>query len=159
MDGEEYECTVGSLLDYYQLKEGTCNQQVTDKHLCEIASSYCRQWRTLRAKLGLKNIVEHDIDYSIPGDEEGRRHAFFDKWKLVKGSAATYKILISALLEIKCRDDAEGVCRLLKKSLRRKDSSKASTIVVATDQSLKISEQSPTELRSQRAGKEACWNI
>ena len=107
-----------ALLARYQLGEEACNQQVTDRHLDEIASSYCRRWRSLRAELGLKAIVEHDIDHSIPGDEEGKRLALFNKWKLMKGSSATYKALISALLEIKCQDDAEGVCEVLKKSLR-----------------------------------------
>ena len=112
------EVTVCVLMAHYQLgEEDVCNQQVTDRHLDEIASSYCRHWRTLRAELGLEAIVEHDIDRSIPGDEEGKRRAFFNKWKLMKGSRATYKALISALLRKKCQDDAEGVCKLLKKSL------------------------------------------
>ena len=111
---------VSALLECYQLGEEVCNQQMTDRHLGEIASSYCRRWRTLRAELGLKSIVEHDIDCSNPGDEEGKRNAFFDKWKLMKGSTATYKVLISALLEIECRDDAEGVCKVLKQSLHKK---------------------------------------
>ena len=107
---------VSTLLAYYELGEEICNRQITDRHLDEIASSYCRRWKSLRAELGLKAIVEHDID-SIPGDEEGKRHALFNKWKLMKGSSATYKALISALLEIRCRDDAEGVCEVLKQSL------------------------------------------
>ena len=114
---------VSDLLGYYQLGEDVCNQQVTDRHLDEIASSYCRRWKSLRAELGLKAIVEHDIDHSIPGDEEGKRHALFSKWKLMKGSSATYKELISALLRIKCRDDAEGVCKVLKQSLANEERS------------------------------------
>ena len=117
------EFTVCVLMTHCQLGEEVCNQQVTDIHLDEIASSYCRHWRTLRAELGLEAIVEHDIDRSIPGDEEGRRRAFFNKWKLMKGSSATYKALISALLRIKCRDDAEGVCKLLKKSQAKEEKS------------------------------------
>ena len=42
--------------------------------------------------------------------------SFFSKWKEAKGSGATYRALISALLKIKCVEDAEGVCELLKNS-------------------------------------------
>ena len=108
---------VSTLLAYYELGEEICNRQITDRHLDEIASSYCRRWKSLRAELGFEAIVEDDIDHSIPYDEEGKRHALFNKWKLMKGSSATYKALIGALLEIKCRDDAEGVCKVLKQSL------------------------------------------
>ena len=38
----------------------------------------------------------------------------FKKWKKMKGMRATYKSLIHALLEVKCTEDAEGVCKLLK---------------------------------------------
>ena len=111
------EFTVCALMEHYQLGEEVCSQQVTDRHLNEIASSYCRHWKSLRAELGLKAIVEHDIDHSLSDDEEGKRRALFNKWKLMKGFSATYKALISALLEIKCRDDAEGVCEVLKQSI------------------------------------------
>ena len=47
-------------------------------------------------------------------DEDEKRATFFAKWKEAKGSDATYKALISALLEIGCAEDAECVCKLLK---------------------------------------------
>jgi len=57
-------------------------------------------------------IVVRDIIRSFQ-DEEERRHNFLLKWREEKGSSATYKALIDALLAIGCRDDAEEVLRLL----------------------------------------------
>ena len=55
--------------------------------------------------------VVPDIDQG-PGGEDEKRRNFFFKWRDTKGSGATYKTLISALLEIDCREDAENVCKL-----------------------------------------------
>lgn len=110
------EATTSSLLELYQLKEKDCNQQISSLHLNEISLNYCQKWRFLPARLKLKDIVADDISRG-PGNEEDKRYTFFLKWKQIKGSEATYKRLISALLEIKCKQDAEGVCRLLQQSI------------------------------------------
>ena len=107
--------TMRSLLKLYELKEEDCNQQISSLHLNEISLNYCQKWRFLPARLNLKDIVADDISRGL-GNEEDKRHAFFLKWKQVKGSDATYRRLIGALLEIKCRQDAEAVCRLLQES-------------------------------------------
>ena len=64
------------------------------------------------ACLNLNSIVAEDIDRS-PKSEEEKRHTFFSTWKQVKGSIATYKALIIALLEVDCAEDAESVCKLV----------------------------------------------
>lgn len=97
---------------YYQLREEDGNKQISALHLEDISLNSCRKWRLLPSRLGLKEIVVHDINRSFV-DEEERRRAFFLKWREIKGSGVTYKALISALLEIKCREDAESVCKLL----------------------------------------------
>ncbi len=53
-----------------------------------------------------------DIDYGQRSERE-KRQSFFKEWKQRKGSNATYKALVSALLKINHRDDAEYLCRLL----------------------------------------------
>ena len=69
----------------------------------------------LPSHLGVPQIYVHDINRNSTEESE-RRSNFFFGWKELKGSAATYKALITALLDIDCREDAEGVCRFLKKT-------------------------------------------
>ena len=104
---------LSSLIERFELSEEDCEKKMSDKQLDEIALSYCREWEPLRSELEMKEIVEHDIKKNFT-TEEGRRRNFLLKWKNVKGSAATAKALIIALLGIKSVDDAEGVCQLLK---------------------------------------------
>ena len=67
----------------------------------------------------MRDIVVRDIDREGKPEEE-KRVTFFKRWKRQKGSQATYKVLISALLQTKRREDAECVCELLKKFTPRK---------------------------------------
>ena len=110
-----------SLLQKYNLEDKDCRVEITDCHLQEISSNLCEDWRSLPAYLEMEVIVVSDIDRKQV-DESEKRHDFLLKWKNVKGSEATYKKLVAALLARKCRGDAEKVCRLLQKC------SKASTI-------------------------------
>ena len=108
--------SLDQILNTYKLEEKDCDGAVSDLHLEVISRSYCTKWKSLPAHLEMKEVVVNDID-RITGDEQEKRHAFLKKWKAVKGSEATYKKLINALLAIECRQDAESVCELLQKSL------------------------------------------
>ena len=107
--------SLNSLLEHYQLKEEDYNRPISDQHLDEIARSSCSQWRSLRPELGLKKIVEDDIERDLK-NEEAKRRSFFYKWKHLQGSGTTYKRLVGALLKIGCQEDAESVCQLLQRS-------------------------------------------
>ena len=85
-------------------------------HLQEISSTLCEDWRSLPAHLEVEGIVVKDIDRK-PIEECEKRHCFLSKWQGEKGSDATYKKLIASLLAIKCRGDAEKVCKLVQKLL------------------------------------------
>ena len=63
----------------------------------------------------MERIVADDIDRKSVEDE--KRRDFLLKWTEEKGSKATYKVLISALLKIKCDKEAEGVCKLISRPL------------------------------------------
>lgn len=102
-------------MEHYQLSEESCNRKVSNTHLEKISESFCRKWRSLPSFLEMETIVVNDIDHSS-NDEGGKRLAFFLKWKHMKGSTATYRKLLSALLEINCKEDAEGVCEMLQLS-------------------------------------------
>lgn len=107
---------VKDLMKHYHLSEEDCAQQISDIHIDEIALSYCGKWRSLPPYLKLERIVADDIDRG-PGSERDKRRTFLQTWKDAQGSGATYAVLISALLKIRCRNDAEGVCNLMKKDL------------------------------------------
>ncbi len=104
--------TTNSLLEKFQLTDEDCDKQVSDRHLAELSRTHCRNWRQLPPYLYMASIVEHDIDCDSRGERK-KREDFFKEWKEMKGSDATYKALIGALLKIGSRNDAEYVCQLL----------------------------------------------
>ena len=109
-----------SLIRQFQLTDEQCNKKVTDVHLDKISHvSHC-QWRRLPPYLKMKTSVVADIDQGLGGEDDKRRNFFF-KWRDTKGSGATYKTLISALLEIEYRVDAENVCKLCTQSSESSD--------------------------------------
>jgi len=110
------QCTFPKLVEHYNLTEGDCNKPVSDVHLECISRSHCEHWKRLPAHLGMDPIVAKDIESGY-GDEGTKRHNFFCTWKKTKGFNATYKQLISALLKINCRQDAECVCEMLRDSI------------------------------------------
>lgn len=105
-----------------------CNKRITEIHIGNISRSTCRKWRLLVVYLGLKAIVVSDIEREVTSEEE-RRSNFFSLWRNEKGTGATYRTLIEALLEINCGSDAEYVCDLLEKSARESPPSPVGTRV------------------------------
>ena len=97
-------------MEDYALTEGDCAKQISNYHLNKVS---CRKWRLLPCLLGMEKIVAGDVDRDC-AEEEEKRFEFFSRWKEMRGSAATYGSLISALLTIKCREDAESICKLLR---------------------------------------------
>ena len=109
----EQHSSFSELLSSFGLSREDCGRTVSDAHAECISRKCCKHWKKLPSHLGLDTIVVDDIS-SGQGDEETKRHNFFLKWKETKGSGATYRALINALLVIDCREDAEKVCDILK---------------------------------------------
>ena len=107
---------IQSLIVRYGLTEEDVNTKITDMHIGDISRSWCSQWKSLRARLGLDPIVANDID-RLTLKEEEKRSTFLTTWREKKGCEATYKALISALLAVECRHEAESVCELLEGGL------------------------------------------
>ena len=121
--------SVIDLIAHYELTEEDCKREVSDADIVKIASSVHGKWKSqLPPLLGMETIIVTDI-VSAQGyiAEEDRRLAFFKEWKQRKGFDATYKTLISALLEISCRQDAESVCKILKETTSAAPPDQAST--------------------------------
>ena len=108
--------SIESLIARYQLTEENVNREITDIHIGVISRSYCSKWKSLPSYLGLGTIVAEDINRTEVNEEDKRR-TFLTTWKEKKGFEATYKTLISALLEIECKSEAQSVCDLLKHAL------------------------------------------
>lgn len=107
--------TVKSLMKQFGLEEKDCNGEVADAHLEEFTHHHGEDWRSLPAYLKMKNIVVRDIERKPCGERE-KRLTFFIEWKSLVGSGATYKKLVHALLKIKCKQDAEAVCKMLQRT-------------------------------------------
>ena len=108
--------TVNSLMEQYQLQDKDLLKLISDDHLQKISQSHCMKWKFLPSYLKMERIVAEDIDRKYKDDDE-KRFAFFNQWKESRGSDANYRELISALLVINSRKDAEEICKLLQKSL------------------------------------------
>ena len=136
---------ISNLMAHYELTEEDCNREVSDTDIAKIASSLHGKWKTqLPPLLGMDPITVTDI-VGTPGHipEEDRRLAFFREWKQQKGFDAIYKTLISALLEIKCRQDAESVCKILKETTPSSQAS-ASTISISNSPAPGMASQKQT---------------
>ena len=112
------------LLRQFELTEEDSERQISDPHLEEISRTSSRKWRSLPSHLELPDNTVDDIERDLQKEEE-RRNNFFFTWKHKKGTRATYRKLVHALLKIDCRGDAEKVCKLFLKSVsaRQKTSS------------------------------------
>lgn len=96
----------------HRILEEQYSKEISDVHMNMIARSCCENWRSLYSYLELEKIVVNDVirEYS---HEESRRDAFLKKWREKKGCGATYLKLVYALLKIGCKEDAEGVCKIV----------------------------------------------
>ena len=130
------------LLKHYCLKEDDCRKKISDKHLREM-DPYCSKWKELPSYLGLEAHFVGDIEGNYAKEEE-RRYQFLFGWRERKGFEANYKALIEALLKIKRRNDAEGVCELLKAMCPQQSIGSASSQSVTTS----ITSQQPLETPS-----------
>lgn len=112
--------------------------QVSDEDLDQLSSSCCEDYRRLPPYLGVEAIVLSDIIIERElKSETDRRLAFFRKWKKIKGSGANYQALISALLKINCREDADKICVLVKslpQSVQSKGDPDALKVASASDE-------------------------
>lgn len=100
------------MMRQYGLSDEDCSREISDAHVDEISRHYCEKWRSLYPHLHLNKIIVTDMERGH-STEEARRSGFILKWKAMKGSEATYRMLVCALLKIQERQDAEGVCKLL----------------------------------------------
>ena len=106
---------VESLIKQYGLEEKDFNREMADSHLEEFTQHHGEHWRSLPAYLKMKNIVVRDVERKPCGERE-KRLTFFIEWKSLYGSGATYYELVHALLKIKCKQDAEAVCKMLQRT-------------------------------------------
>ena len=105
--------TYEELLARCDLYSSCMDDTFSDNHLRELSSMVDR-WERLAKFLGMPNS---DIDYiKSQGDAEEQRLQMLECWKQRCGSAATYKTMIKALLQINRTDLAEKVT-LLRQSI------------------------------------------
>ena len=96
----------------HQLTEKDISKKVNVSHLEFTSRSCYKQWKSLPPILGLQSSV---ID-KTPKDEKIKCFSFLLSWMTTKGSGATHKQLLTALLKINCEEAAEMLCTRIKKS-------------------------------------------
>ena len=111
-DSAMAEITVPKLMAQYGISDAACDATVTELHMMEIIKKYGSRWKEMYMYLDIDKITVSDLKYA-PGDEEDKRQCFFGIWKQQKGNDATYRALLTALLGVTSRDDAECVCKLM----------------------------------------------
>ena len=92
------------------------DEVISDLHLDEIGLSRCTYWKSLPSRLGLSKVIAKDNDRDLQKERE-KRCEFLQQWKQRKGSKATYRSLVRALLDIDQRLDAEYVCKLARQAV------------------------------------------
>ena len=99
-------------LTKFGLSKDDLKQEISDTDIDNICRAYCTKWRNLYAHLGLERtfVVNAERDGY---DEADKKAHFFRAWKGEEASDTTFGKLIDALMQIKCKQDAEGVCKLL----------------------------------------------
>ena len=109
--------TMMYFLELYNQTEQDCNKVVSDAHLDSISHCCCAggTWKSLATHLEIQRAVIEDVDRKQIDDKE-KRSLFFCQWKQMKGSEATYMKLLTTLLKIQRRLDAEEVLKLLQSS-------------------------------------------
>lgn len=116
-----YHPELKSTLQLFQLSlnDDSIMLPVSHSHLQDISKSHCLKWRYLPVALEMKNpkAIVNDIERGGKPESEMRAD-FFSEWQSEKGSDASYKWLINALLEINCKGDAEHVCALVKEQMK-----------------------------------------
>ena len=94
------------------LSDEVLNHEISDIHVDKISRSSCKMWRHLYPYLELDEIIIGDVERDYSAEAE-RRKGLINRWRAIKGSEATYKTLVYALLKISQLQDAENVCKLL----------------------------------------------
>ena len=82
-----------------------------EERLFSNLANFINPWREIFSSL-LSRIDIDDIN-NENNSEQAKRIAALHKWKERKGSEATYKILVRALLDNGVMDQAESMCKLL----------------------------------------------
>lgn len=106
---------VDLLMKQFNVKELDCNRPVTDADIISILTLPGFQqieWKSLVIPLEMGQI-KMDETFQFAVGEGDKLYLLLNQWKQFKRSAATYKKLIGALLEIGCGEAAESVCKLI----------------------------------------------
>eukprot|EP00731_Ephydatia_muelleri_P002792 Em0001g2792a len=83
-----------------QLVQDPLDSQCDDEHLLKVSATVSFNWKVIGRRLvGIKNV--QDIDREEEQCEQEKRDEMFEKWIEMKGSKATYRVLIDVFEEVK----------------------------------------------------------
>ena len=103
--------SVTDLQQQYNLTSENLDKKCSTEHLLEIYSFV--SWKDVGPRLcgiDITDITDIDRDEN---DEQDKRRKLLNLWVERNGSDATYRAIITAMLEAKKRDEAEKICVLI----------------------------------------------
>ncbi len=105
------------LLSSIELTYKDGNRECRDDHIFDISQNIVN-WELVATRLGLTAAEIEVIQYDNQSIMMMRLNSL-KKWKskALRRGTATYRVLLQALLDCGCNDQAEQACSLLKKSL------------------------------------------
>ena len=107
--------TLDELLAELRLPKISLEHRCSEEHVTCISEFL--KWRRVAPHLGLTQIDQDDIDRDFMSESEKRRECL-RRWKEIHAFKATYLMLVEALLTDRLADDAENVCKMVRKSTK-----------------------------------------
>lgn len=129
--------TTEDLIQQWNLSEALCSQQISDQRIQYFCLRRGTNWESLCVPLEMDSVVVSNIK-GRESDPFQQRIQFFETWKLQHGQDATYFKLITALLSIQHRLDAEYICELLQTNTGRSNEARR----VSRSESLILTQES-----------------
>ena len=107
---------IDALLQKYGLTNDDVDQECSNEHILEISKNLVK-WKLLSLHLRLNQADIETVENNAAHDIELMRLQALMKWKSVsvtRNFAATYRVLLKALLKCECSEKAQQLCELLK---------------------------------------------
>ena len=104
-----------SLIQHVGINSRQLDVSPESSQLYDIAKQQGSEWEHCAVKLGLEDQQISDIKENNRHDVEKQRQKALAAWKQQSSFMGTYRRLVEVFLEVKRKDLAEYVCKLVKK--------------------------------------------
>ena len=106
--------SLDELLRESRLSKAALEQRCSEEHITRFSEFL--DWRKVAPYLEIKKQEQEDIDRDFKTESE-KRIKCLRKWKEIHAFKATYLMLVEALLMVRLADQAEKICKFVRKSV------------------------------------------